>query len=1379
MAAVYPTSRSDKWKNFAGHFIIAYLDGVRPSLVYQHKNRQPSGQMTGGYGAWHFANGRLVEDWRCVFQKDDTEYESHQIRAADVDGDGKDEIVEISYAVDDDGSYLYYAQDVAHGDRHCLADIDPDRPGLEQFYIQQTNIIGMGLFDALNGEIVKALYMGSVTDVGRGVCAAFDPTRRGLQFFSTMNGNQLFDCKGNAIEGATGTFPGEALWWGGDLARWEVSGIGGSGDNIALQRYNPTTKTFARDLPNLYSEKTPYYFKSFYGGRAAFWGDILGDWREEMVCPRTNGTGFVVLSTWEKTAKRIYCLMQNPAYRDQTTARGYYQTADVDFYMAADMPKPPVAPVQKADTVMATGNALTSAVNGLSVMYDLQNPNSSVAVSGDVSPATLWLMNPKGKNYTFGGSGKLTGAAQVVKSMQGDVTLNGNHDYTGKTRISEGRLFVNGALASPVQVDARGVLGGRGTLSGGATLEVGLNVHGARIEPGNGASLDTLTIVGSVALPGRNNLAFEVDQTQPLKKNDVLKIQGNLSVSGSNHSITINPLTDLQPDTLTLVMFTGETNATAEAFTVIGLEGVPYVLFLENGQIKLALRDVRPAGEVTWSGSHGAAWDFQTKNFLHNGMEDIFVPGDAVLFNDSAASKSVTLVGVLPAASVTVSTDGVYDFGGAGGISGSGYLKKEGTGTLKINNVTNTYSGATQLLGGTLEAVSIGMAGAESSLGAGADLQISNATLTLTGVSASDRSVSMAEKVTLNMPTAGASLTLLASIVGPTADMVKEGEGMLSLQGDNTFKSVTVRNGTLVFGSADANSKALGSATITMEGGALQMFNVNTTSVTGPFTTTVNVPSGKVAYWYLPQRWIFTNKLTGGGTIYINAPYVRSDFNCDWSEFHGVVNFTGRDIRLNSASARDLTNVEVNLGSEAYLYCASNGGGESSTAQTITFGALSGSGSIAGKNSLIIGERNTGSAYSGAIGSGAGKLTKRGTAALTLSGSNAYTGGTDVESGTLIVANTDGSATGTGSVTVSSGGKLAGTGSIAGSVTITENSYLFLQNAACDTLNLKSDLTLQPGAVTALDVDAATLQSDVISVAGSATVAGRLELLALGGEDFQVGMEFRIFCAAGSVKGTYSEITPALGSSGLEWDQSQIARGVVSVQVISHVTVTISANGGAFADGDSVAAQRVKIGTAFGHLLPPASREGYDFVGWQYPGGEAYAGEAAITDTALSARWTAKLYLVKFVSEGRTIASTPVAYSDTAAKPADPTREGYTFGGWYSGESEWDFSSPITGGLTLTAQWRQNPVEQTPTAVAAGALSTVTLYPNPASSLVTITGLAGGDVINLVDASGALLLTRKAAGAAESIAVGNLPSGIYYVQVAKGKASKTFKLTVQ
>ena len=1136
------TERADKWKNIAGHFIIAHLNGITPSLIYQYKNRQVNGGFTGAYDAISLVGGQLVRNWSHRFFRENTEYESHQVRVADVDGDGKDEFVEISYVVDDDGTLLNYAPNVAHGDRHCVTDIDPDRPGLEQFFIQQSNILGMGLWDVASGEMYKGVYLASVADVGRGTCAAFDPTRRGLQFFSTMDGYQMYDSKGNPITGATGQFPCEAIWWGSNMSRWHLTSADGSGYNLIFNKYNSSTKGFDRDFPNLYGEGGNYYLTGIYGKRAAFWGDILGDWREEIILPRRDASGFAVLSTDQVTSRRQYCLMQNPAYRCQTTAKGYYQTPDVDFYMAADMPKPPVAPVQKADEYIISADNLTAAVaNGKRVMFDIRNPNSTISVSENLTPDTLLLFNPKGKNLTFDftGSGKLSGTMLLLKSMQGDVTLNGNHDFTGKTRISEGRLFINGTIQSPVQLDARGVVGGSGKLAAGITLETGLNIEGGRIEAGNGTTLGSLTIAGNLTLVGRNNMHFDIDQTLTAK-NDSLKIEGDFTVTGINHTIIINQLSPIQADTLTLITFTGSTNATVDNFSIKGLEGIPYTLLFDSNKIRLVLTEPRSAGTVTWTGAVNGIWNFQTRNFLNGSTPDFFVPDDSVYFNDNATTRGITLSETMPVAALDFNNTSDYSISGNGIISGSGGLKKTGAGKLSLLTSENSFTGGIDFSDGTLVVSSLKDGGLPSSIGASgsssANWKMTNATLQSTALLSTNRNMTVVGKLTVNNPTTANSVFFSGNITGTGITLEVAGSGNLTLSGINNFSGTTVKSGKLISGSANANKTAFGSGKITLEGGTLQMFDVNTTSNTGPWTNEIEVPEGKSAWWNMPRRWIFNNKVTGAGTLTINVPYVRSDINMDWTGYSGRINFTGSDVRLNNTSARNMVNVHVDLGSGTNLYCANNGSG-TVTAQSVTFGALSGSGNMNGINTYTIGAKNTNTTYSGAISSGSGKLIKNGTGVLTLSGANLYTGGTDINAGTLVLK----SATATG----------------AGYVTVKNDATLSLQTAACSAVTVGTTITLQSTAGLTLEINPLTGQSDLINTTNAA-LNGTLNIVKLGSGNFEAGQQFQIFNAAGSISGTFTQVLPVLDNN-LEWDLSHISEGYLYVENITAVP-TINAD---------------------------------------------------------------------------------------------------------------------------------------------------------------------------------------------------------------------------
>lgn len=140
-------------------------------------------------------------------------------------------------------------------------------------------------------------------------------------------------------------------------------------------------------------------------------------------------------------------------------------------------------------------------------------------------------------------------------------------------------------------------------------------------------------------------------------------------------------------------------------------------------------------------------------------------------------------------------------------------------------------------------------------------------------------------------------------------------------------------------------------------------------------------------------------------------------------------------------------------------------------------------------------------------------------------------------------------------------------------------------------------------------------------------------------------------------------------------------------------TVTFDTDGGAelpsqtVADGETATQPEVPV------------RDGYVFLGWLL-NGKAYDFSTPVTgDITLTASWEKEkpaTHTIRFdTADGTTIPAQTVTDGSMATKPADPTRKGYTFNGWAVNGQPYDFSTPVTADLTITAEWIPLPVEHT------------------------------------------------------------------------------------
>ena len=138
---------------------------------------------------------------------------NHNLSIADVDGDGRDEIVWGSATCDDNGRVLF-GTGFGHGDAIHLADHCPDRPGLEVFQIHEAGSYGWDLHDAATGEIIFSAT-GSA-DNGRGIAGQFDTNVRGSLFWSSNDGSARSAITGNVVSSNHGS-SNFRIYWDGDL----------------------------------------------------------------------------------------------------------------------------------------------------------------------------------------------------------------------------------------------------------------------------------------------------------------------------------------------------------------------------------------------------------------------------------------------------------------------------------------------------------------------------------------------------------------------------------------------------------------------------------------------------------------------------------------------------------------------------------------------------------------------------------------------------------------------------------------------------------------------------------------------------------------------------------------------------------------------------------------------------------------------------------------------------------------------------------------------------------------------------------------------------------------------------------------------------------
>lgn len=297
---------------------IAYLDGIHPSVV-----------MCRGYytrtvlAAFDWDGKELKEHW--VFDSNNPGCEdyagqgNHNLRVGDVDGDGCDEIIYGSCAIDHDGKGLYSTK-MGHGDAIHLTQFDPSHKGLQVWNCHENKRDGSTYRNAATGEIL--LQIKSDHDVGRCLAADIDPTHPGVEMWSGQSGG-IRNAKGEVIAPKQRRMPTNmAIWWDGDLLRELLDGNVISKYDWKKKRFSMLT-TFEGTLSNNGTKANP-----------CLQGDIIGDWREEVLLRSEDNASLRLYVSTLPTEYRFHTFLEDPIYRISIATQnvGYNQPTQPGFY---------------------------------------------------------------------------------------------------------------------------------------------------------------------------------------------------------------------------------------------------------------------------------------------------------------------------------------------------------------------------------------------------------------------------------------------------------------------------------------------------------------------------------------------------------------------------------------------------------------------------------------------------------------------------------------------------------------------------------------------------------------------------------------------------------------------------------------------------------------------------------------------------------------------------------------------------------------------------------------------------------------------------------------------------------------------------------------
>ena len=1110
----------------------------------------------------------------------------HNYIVADVDWDGRDEIVWGSMVIDDNGMGLS-TTGLGHGDAQHIGDFNPYIHGQEMFACNEDNPSN-NYRDATTSKIYYRKT--DTNDDGRCLAGNFYndfPGAVGHSAHDTPISTVTNDHVSTNTNGLSMNF---RIYWDGDLLEECFNNTEVTKPGVG------TIATFLGAYSNNGTKATPCYQ-----------GDIFGDWREEVI-ERTADNNIRIYTTNEPTKWRNYSLWYDHQYRNGMVWQpcGYNQPPHVSYFLGElegiTIAPPPLTTTGREEV----GSSISKALDGKHALLATTG-DATVSVAEGASPAIFtdnapsWVQGTAASEcrtkdteikYTYYThtltGGAFTGGMRLVKQGDGTLVLpNVKQTYTGKTDVWAGTLQFDGTMeSSPVWLNRFAELNSNGgNFKGGIKAD-----YGSVIRPGGKESIGTLT-TSSLDLGFGARVVFDakdgnVDKLVAAK----MSIEKKYWKNGPQYNTPVFEFaTAPAPGTYTLAEV-GELTGKLSDIVVEGLDGHKFSLEYTYGKIILNLSDTRDSESCVWTGEKGSVWDLMsTENF--SSSDKMFVTGDELTFNDEAATSNVSIAEDVTPGNLYFKNDKkVYSLAGKGSILGEGSLNVEGTGTVYVKN-TNKYSGGTNVKGGTLIPTTLANKdGLEyGSLGA-ADNTI---TLSNTGILKVTTGMTASHPIVLGED--GGVINNTGTLIlnggirkgsGKNRDLYKMGAGTLQLNSTADFDVLYINQGTVY----DFQDGHFSGKTIVLNGSKVVLQASNSIYSSNSDNVNIEVPKGKSGIWYPDGRCDYTGKLTGEGTIDIYGTWIRCPFKGDWSKFEGTINAKRGNknayepvFDFNNTYGIPLATLNVDSRfTKDYAFCT-NG-------KSFAIGALTGTGYISnggyfgsGANTLTIGGKNTNFEFKGSINGS--NVVKNGTGIWTISSEDVLANAKSLKIVDGVVKLNK--ATATSSMTaptvlyVRNEGELRGVGCTYG-VSLLKGGILrpgsnaeTAQTNNTGVINILKNLNAVVGSsiyvnktkADSISVNAYTGSKSpawaFLNVGGNAVLNGTIYVTYKDTWTPAVGDYVRVLDCAGSISGNPTFELQAL-PAGLEWDTTPfLSTGTIRVAVSTGIK-EVGLDGGSF-----------------------------------------------------------------------------------------------------------------------------------------------------------------------------------------------------------------------